>query len=118
MIGLLDTADAHHSQAVEDIEAADEAKRELLLPASAYSEALVAFARAKRIKDAREAVAGMGISIAPLTAPMAEEAAELHARYERLRLPDALVLACARQLRGELLSYDQHLARAWARPPD
>jgi predicted nucleic acid-binding protein len=111
LIGLLDTADAHHTKAVEDVEAADKAKRRLLVPASAYSEALVAFARESRVSDAREAVAAMGIAIAPLTATMAEHAAELRAQHERLRLPDGIVLACARELDGELLSYDQRLAQ-------
>jgi toxin FitB len=111
LIGLLDTADAHHARAVDATEAADRAKRPLLTPASAYSEALVAFARARRLDDARQALAAMGITVAPLTATMAEQAAELRARHQRLRLPDAIVLACARKLDGELLSYDQRLAR-------
>lgn len=59
LIGLLDSADAYHAQAIQDTEAADHAGRALLIPASAYSEALVAFARANRIEDAREAIAAM-----------------------------------------------------------
>jgi predicted nucleic acid-binding protein len=110
LIGLLDSADAHHAKAVEDVEAADRARRRLLVPASAYGEALVAFAREDRVGDARQAVASMGMTIAPLTATIAEHAAELRARHDRLRLPDAIVLACARELEGELLSYDQRLA--------
>lgn len=111
LIGLLDTADAHHAQAIQDTEAADQTGRPLLVPASAYSEALVAFARANRIKDAREAITAMGLTVTPLTAPIAEHAAELRTRHERLRLPDAIVLASAHELNGELLSYDHNLAR-------
>ncbi len=111
LIGLLDTADAHHAQAIQDTEAADQASRPLLVPASAYSEALVAFARANRIKDAREAVTAMGLTITPLTATIAEHAAELRARHKRLRLPDAIVLASAHELNGDLLSYDHNLVR-------
>lgn len=111
LIGLLDTADAHHAQAIQDTEAADQTGRPLLVPASAYSEALVAFARANRIEDAREAIIAMGLTITPLTAPIAECAAELRARHERLRLPDAIVLASAHELNGDLLSYDHNLAR-------
>jgi predicted nucleic acid-binding protein len=111
LIGLLDTADAHHTQAIRDTEAADQTDRSLLVPASAYSEALVAFARANRIKDAREAISAMGLTIMPLTAPIAERGAELRARHERLRLPDAIVLASAHELTGKLLSYDRDLAR-------
>ena len=111
LIGLLDTADTHHAQALQDTEAADRTGRPLLVPASAYSEALVAFARANRIKDAREAIAAMGFAVVPLTAAIAERAAELRARHERLRLPDAIVLASAHELGGELLTYDHNLAR-------
>jgi predicted nucleic acid-binding protein len=111
LIGLLDTADAHHGQAIQDTEAADKMGRPLLVPASAYSEALVAFARANRIEDAREAILSMGLTIVPLTASIAEHAAELRARHERLRLPDAIVLASAHELTGDLLSYDHNLAR-------
>jgi predicted nucleic acid-binding protein len=117
LIGLLDAADAHHDRAVDDTEVADEAGHDLLTPASAYSEALVAFARVGRLEDARNALAAMGITVTPLTAMMAERAAELRARHKRLRLPDAMMLACARELNGELLSYDQRLARLAGSPP-
>ena len=110
LIGLLDSADAHHARAVQDTEAADISQRRLVAPATAYSEALVAFARAGRTAEARGAISGMGITVAPLTEVMAERAAELRARHVRLRLPDAMVLACARELDGELLTYDARLA--------
>lgn len=109
LIGLLDTADAHHSRSVDQVEAADRAGRQLLVPASAYSEALVAFARANRVGEARAVVAAMGIGVTPLDAAIAERAAALRARHERLRLPDAIVLASAHQLDCELLSYDRRL---------
>jgi predicted nucleic acid-binding protein len=111
LIGLLDTADAHHGRSIDDVEAADRAGRQLLLPASAYSETLVAFARAGRLRDARQAVAAMGIKILPLTETIAELAAELRTRHERLRLPDAIVLATAQEQGGELLSYDRRLSQ-------
>jgi hypothetical protein len=68
-----------------------------LAPASAYSEALVAFARAGRLADAREAIAGMGIAVTPLTAAIAERAAAARVARGGLRLPDAIVLACAHE---------------------
>ncbi len=111
VIALLDTADDHHDRAVEDVEVADRGGRELLIPASAYSETLVAFARAKRLGDARDAIAAMGIAVAALTASIAETAAELRAEHRNLRLPDAIVLATARRLGAGLLSYDRSLAR-------
>ena len=111
LIGLLDSEDAHHERSVDAIEAADRAARQLLVPASAYSEALVAFARARRMDDAREAIAAMGIAVTPLTEAIAERSAELRATHARLRLPDAIVLATANALEGELLSYDHRLAQ-------
>jgi len=67
LIGLLDTADTHHDRAIDDVEAADREGRQLLLPASAYSETLVAFARAHRLEEARRAITAMGITIVSLT---------------------------------------------------
>jgi len=111
LIGLLDTADAHHEHAVTDVETADRTGHTLIVPASAYSEALVAFARAGVLIRARESIAAMGICVAPLTAAMAERAAELRAEHGHLRLPDAMVLACSRDTGGRLLTYDDRLAR-------
>ncbi len=111
LIGLLDTKDSHHDRAVDEVDQADRAYHQLLTPASAYSEALVAFARAGRVNDARGAIAGMGITVVPLTAPIAERAAELRAGRNSLRLPDALVLATAHEHDGVLLACDDRLAR-------
>jgi len=111
LIGLLDTADAHHQQAVDEVEAADRGGDTLLVPASAYSEALVSFARAGRTADAREAIAAMGITVVPMSQAIAERAAEIRAKQDRLRLPDAIVLATARELRAQLLTYDDNLDR-------
>jgi len=110
LIGLLDTADVHHDRSIHDVEAADREGQRLLLPASAYSETLVAFARAARLEDARQAIMAMGVAVVPLTETIAERGAELRARHKGLRLPDAIVLATARELGGELLSYDRRLS--------
>jgi predicted nucleic acid-binding protein len=111
LIGLLDTADAHHEQAVNEVEASDTAGDNLRVPASAYSEALVSFAKAGRTADAREAIAAMGITIVQMSQSIAERAAELRAKHDRLRLPDAIVLATAHELRAQLLTYDDNLAK-------
>jgi predicted nucleic acid-binding protein len=111
LIGLLDTADPHHDRAIDDVEAADRQGQPLLLPASAYSVMLVAFARACRLEEARRAISAMGITVVSLTDTIAEHAAELRARHNRLRLPDAIVLATAQQLGGRVLSYDRRLSR-------
>jgi predicted nucleic acid-binding protein len=110
LIGLLDRRDAHHERAVRDAEAADLAARAVLTPASAYSEALVAFGRARELPSAVTAIAAMGVTVVPLTAAIAELAVGLRARHARLLLADAVVLATARELGGELLSYDRVLS--------
>jgi predicted nucleic acid-binding protein len=115
LIGLLDTADVHHRRAVDDVDAADSAGETLLVPASAYSEALVSFARAGRTSDARVAIAAMGIAVVAMTQPIAERAAEIRAKHDRLRLPDAIVLATARELRAQLLTYDDNLDKIAAK---
>jgi len=60
-----------------------------------YSEAQVAFARADRITDVREAVSEMGVTVAPLRARLAERAASLRASRPSLRLPGAVAVAVA-----------------------
>ncbi len=62
-------------------------------------DALMAFARADRIADAREAIGAMGVTVA-LNAPTAERATILRAAQPSLRLPDAIVLATAQDLAG------------------
>jgi predicted nucleic acid-binding protein len=116
LIGLLDASAAHHGPAVDHVEAADQAGTQLLTPASAYSEALVSFARAGRLTDAREAISAMGISVEPLTAEIAEMAVGLRANHGPLRLPDAIVLATARHLSATLLTYDDQLSRIADKP--
>jgi predicted nucleic acid-binding protein len=117
LIGLLDTADTHHDRAVDDVEAADQDGMQLLLPASAYSETLVAFARARRLDEARRAIASMGIAIVSLTDTIAERTAELRARHTRLRLPDAIILATAQEMGGSLLSYNRRLSQLAGKLP-
>jgi len=112
VIALLDSGDKHHARAVEQVAEADEAGHDLAIPASAYAEALVAPARVGRLEDARQAIEMVGIAVAELTPAMAAAAALVRVRHKRLGLADALVLACARELRGSLLSFDRDLAAA------
>ncbi len=116
LIGLLDRADAHHKQAVDEVDAADRAGAQLRVPASAYSEALVPFARAGRTDDARQAIAAMGITVVAMSQPIVERAVELRAKHDRLRLPDAIVLATAREIDAQLLTYDDRPAKTAKKP--
>ena len=111
LIGLLARADAPLGIAVDDVEAGDQTRRPLHTPASVDSEALVACARADRVKDARAAIACIGFTVTPLTAQIAERAAGLRAGHG-LRLSGALVLATVRERGADLLTYDDRLSRA------
>jgi predicted nucleic acid-binding protein len=51
----------------------------------------------------------MGITVVAMSQAIAERAAEIRGQHERLRLPDAIVLATARELGAELLTCDDRL---------
>jgi predicted nucleic acid-binding protein len=111
VIALLDAADVHHRAAVTGM---GRARGEtLVLPANAYAEILVEPTRRglEAVDVVRQFVSDQGIRIEPLTAAVAERAAELRARHGSLRLPDALVLATADVFEATALTSD----RAWPR---
>jgi predicted nucleic acid-binding protein len=93
VIALLDPDDPHHTAAVAVIDA--HAEEMLVLPASAYAETLVRPAQLGLVERAREQIHRLGLDIRPIDAAAAERAAALRALAPALRLPDALVLACA-----------------------
>jgi predicted nucleic acid-binding protein len=110
VIAHLDPADAHHEAATAALR--ERAEDDLVLPASAYAEALVDPARKGRLDTAREHIEALLLRIAPLDRDMAERAALLRAGDAALRLPDALVLAG-----GDVLGADAVLTtdRRWAK---
>ena len=55
------------------------------------------------------AIGAMGITVVAMSQPIAERAAEIRAQHERLRLLDGIVLATARELGADLLTYDDRL---------
>ena len=112
VIGFLDATDAHHEAAVLALDAS--AADELVLPATAYAEVLVAPARkgGGAVEQVDEALAALTVRVESVTPSIARAAAALRARHRRLRLPDALVLAAADTLgAAKVLTAD----RAWAR---
>jgi predicted nucleic acid-binding protein len=112
LIAFLDSRDAHHAAAVSALTA--NRAEDLVLPASAYAEILVAPLRRGPAAVARvgQVMTDLTIRIAPLTSEVADRAALMRARHASLRLPDALVLAT-----GEMLGADTVLTadRAWPR---
>ena len=99
VIAHVEVRDAHHASARKAL--LEHAGDDLRVPASAYSEALVAPAASGRLGEAVAAVRELGLHVEPIAETVAERAAELRATHRALRLPEALVLAC-----GDVLDAD------------
>ncbi len=92
--------DPHHEAAVAAL--AEHVADEVVLPASAYAEALVEPSRHGRaaLERAKRFVDEFPMKVEPITREIAERAAELRAR---VRLPDAFVLATGDVLRADVV---------------
>jgi predicted nucleic acid-binding protein len=95
IIGFLDAADAHHTNATASLTQALDNGDQLAMAASAFAECLVGPARRSEqaIQTARDTFARLPIEIVDLGPLIAIEAARLRSRHRSLRLPDALVIA-------------------------
>lgn len=104
LIAVLDAADAHHAAARAALSAAIQRGDRLAVPASAYAESLVAPSRRgqRAIQTVDAFLEDLPAEVEPITRQLAKRAAQLRARHgRRLRLPDALVLAAALQLKAD-----------------
>lgn len=109
LIAVLDGADLHHAAATRALRTRIDRGDELVLPASAYAEVLVApYRRNEEAVATVEAfLDALPVRVEPATRAIAARAAELRARHgSRLRLPDALVVATAIDLGAEVLTTD------------
>jgi predicted nucleic acid-binding protein len=117
IIGVLDADDAHHQSATRILSQAVSNGDRVAVPASAYAEVLVGPAR--RGRSARGIVddflADLAADVEPITRQAAARAAELRATHgQRLKLPDALVVAIAIHLGADrILTTD----RRWPKLP-
>lgn len=111
LIALFDERDALHARAKNALKNAS--AMELVLPASAYAEMLVGAFRIglDRAREIDAALASIPVTVVPLTAGVAQNAARLRAASESLRLGDALVLGTGAELHASVLTADRRLAR-------
>ena len=110
LIAHLDPADALHEPARRAL--AEHSADDLRLPASAYAETLVVPSRRGALEEARRRIGQLALTLVPIDALLAEQAAAIRGGQPAVRLPDALVLAC-----GEVLDAQAVLTsdRRWTR---
>ncbi|MCI0344419.1 MAG: PIN domain-containing protein [Chloroflexi bacterium] len=104
LIAFLDANDRHHVVARHALEDARGSDDRLLVPASAYSEALVGPYRRgpEAVAVVSGLIDGLPAAVEPVSRSIAADAASLRAsRGRSLRLPDALVLATARAVNAD-----------------
>jgi predicted nucleic acid-binding protein len=99
LIGFLNAEDAHHDSAAKAIGDALSANQKLAMSASVLAEILVGPSRsgAQAVEVVRNMVATLPIDVVPIGDEIAVTAAGLRARYQSLKLPDALVIAAAEE---------------------
>jgi predicted nucleic acid-binding protein len=98
LIAVLDAGDAHHEDAALQLRAIRARGDRVLVPVSAYAEAMVRPSAAGPAAQSRldRFLDDLAADVAPATRSIGRRAAELRAAHgSRLRLPDALVLATA-----------------------
>jgi predicted nucleic acid-binding protein len=111
LIGALDADDLHHPPAVAALQESGERGDQVVIPASAFAEAMVDPTR--RGGSAVDAILGLvarlPVDVEALDAETAVIASGLRARFGRkLKLPDALVVATARRIgAGVLVTTDR-----------
>jgi predicted nucleic acid-binding protein len=105
LIGFLDESDAHHDTSTRELEGARR-KGEIVIPASALAESMVAPARHgdASLDAVREFVERLPLGVAQLDDEIAIIAAQVRSQFgPRLKLPDALVIATAINLEADFL---------------
>jgi predicted nucleic acid-binding protein len=114
LIAHLDERDALHERAVERLLAA--AGEALGASTLTLAKVFVGPARRGRLDDARTAIAALEVEEIPLAPGAAGDLATLRAETG-LKLPDCCVLLAARDARASgVLTFDERLAKAAARP--
>jgi predicted nucleic acid-binding protein len=106
LIGFLDESDLHHSTATQELDNARRRGDEIVIPASALAESMVAPARSGEtaLQALQDFIERLPVGVAQLDAEVAIIAAQIRAFHGlKLKLPDALVVATAINLEAEVL---------------
>jgi predicted nucleic acid-binding protein len=112
LIGALDGSDLHHLRARRLFTAWHERDDSLLTSVVNLSEVLVApAADRQRLRAAREAIAALRVAIHSATEAIGVAASRLRNRHP-ISLPDAFLLATAKQTGSTVVSFDRNIARA------
>jgi predicted nucleic acid-binding protein len=107
LIAAIDDADTHHERAIAELEAALD-QQTVRVPSVAFSEALVVpYRRSQSYGRAVEGGLRRLGRVEPVTPSIASRAAQLRSKRQ-IKLPDALILATALELRAqEILTFDE-----------
>lgn len=112
LIGALDRTDAHHERARELFVRAGERHDQLSISIVNLTEVLVApAADPTRLGTAREAIAALGVSVHQPSEAIGVGAARLRGRHP-ISLPDAYLLAAAKQTSAMVASFDEKVRLA------
>ncbi|MBC8363952.1 MAG: PIN domain-containing protein [Actinobacteria bacterium] len=98
VIGWLDEDDGHHGVATDALDQAWDRGERFALPVTALAECLVGPSRKgpSAVERVRSLIAAAPVTSIPISEDIAVESAALRAQFgNRLRLPDALVVATA-----------------------
>lgn len=107
LIALVNGDDAHHDWAVSFL--LEIVEEELCISALSLAEALVYPTKAGRAADFQRSISGLDLDVAPVSAEVAAELADIRVR-SGLKLPDAAVLHLALSRNAALATTDARLA--------
>jgi predicted nucleic acid-binding protein len=112
LIGALDASDLHHSHARSLFTSWQEKGATRLISVVNLSEVLVnPSIDGQRLRQAREAIAVLGVSVHQPSEAIGVDAARLRCRHP-ISLPDAYCLATAKHTGGVVASFDRKVRRA------
>lgn len=111
LIAFLDSGDAQHARAVEELRPRLAAGDELLIGATVYAEVIVRPLQHGTAATVDGFLEAAGVRLVVVDRAIAHRAAELRAEHASLRLPDALSLASALVSDAALLTLDKKLKR-------